>query len=74
MELRKITRRKFKLTMSTREFNTDMMAWAESVFGTGSGRGTWRYGWGHWAKGIDSTHQFWFRKEEDATMFMLRWR
>jgi hypothetical protein len=73
MELKKVTRSKFKVTIEWPEFDREMLSWAETIFGTGGGRGTWRYGWGHWIKSQDSTHRFFFRREEDATMFMLRW-
>jgi hypothetical protein len=73
MELKKVTRSKFRVDVRVSEHTVQMIPWLESTFGTGSVKGTWRYAWGHWAKSRDNVHHFFFKKEEDATMFILRW-
>jgi hypothetical protein len=73
MELKKKTRSKFLVEVPSAEYNADMLPWLESIHGTGGKRGTWRYGWGHWAKSNTSVHNVWFRSEQNALMFILRW-
>jgi hypothetical protein len=72
MELKKVTRSKFRVDVPQSESTVQMIPWLESILGTGGGRGTWRYAWGHWAKSRDNNHHFFFKKEEDAVMFILR--
>jgi hypothetical protein len=72
MELKKVTPRKFRVDVPQSGSTLQMMPWLESVFGPGGQKNTWRYAWGHWAKSRDNNHHFFFKKEADAMVFILR--
>ena len=47
----------------------EMITWCNAKFGDGGRhrRCNWRYGW------TDKSHRFYFRTEQDALFFVLRW-
>ena len=78
MELIKLARSKIKVTVTGAEFRAGMKPWCAEQFGPTdrSKSAPWRFGGGptgksSWTGGW--AHNFWFKNEDNAALFILRW-